>query len=125
LDKEYKKHQCPPDRVFNVDVTGLATVQSKVVGVIARNGKRQIAALASAERGGLMTVIVAMSASGHFIPPQIIFPRKNMNNQQMRGSPPGAVGVVHPSGWVQAHIFAQWFMHFLEKLNHLRTLLRC
>jgi hypothetical protein len=64
-----------------------------------------------------MTVIVAMSASGQFIPSLIIFPRKNMNNQQMRGSPPGAVGVVHPLGWVQAHIFAQRFMHFLKKVK--------
>jgi hypothetical protein len=96
------------------------------VDVIARKGKRQIASLTSAERGGLMTVIVVMSASGQFIPPLIIFSRKNINKQLMRDSPAGAVGVAHPSGWVQAHIFTQWFMHFLEKkVNHLRTLLRC
>jgi hypothetical protein len=38
-----------------------------------------------------------------------------MNNQLMRDIPPGAVRVAHPSGWVQAHISSQWFMHFLEK----------
>jgi hypothetical protein len=73
LDEEYEKHQYPPDRIFSVDETGLTAVQSKVIDVIARKGKRQIASLTSAERGGLMTVIVAMSASGQFIPPLITF----------------------------------------------------
>jgi hypothetical protein len=87
------------------------------VDVITHKGKRQIVSQTSGERGGLITVIVAMSASGQFIPPLIIFPRRNMNNELMRGSPPGAVGVAHPSGWIQAHIFTQWFMHFLEKVK--------
>jgi hypothetical protein len=85
------------------------------VDVIARKGKGQIASLTSAERVGLMIVIVDMSAKRQLISPLIIFPRKNMNNQLMRGSPPGAVGVAHPSSWVQAHTFTQWLMHFLER----------
>ncbi|KAJ8928650.1 hypothetical protein NQ314_018743 [Rhamnusium bicolor] len=60
--------------------------------------KRQIASLTSAERGSLITVIACMNAGGEFVPPTLIFPRKNMNVQLMCDTPPGAIGEVHPSG---------------------------
>ncbi|KAJ4429070.1 hypothetical protein ANN_26071 [Periplaneta americana] len=116
LLEAYNKHNYPEDRVYNVDETGLTIVQSKIPYVIGRKGKRQVGALTSAERGATITVIACMSASGHFVPPAVIFPRKNMSDQLMRGSPPGAVGFAHPSGWVQSNIFAQWLMHFIEKV---------
>ncbi|CAH1981905.1 unnamed protein product [Acanthoscelides obtectus] len=37
-----------------------------------------------------------------------------MNMQLMKGAPPGSIGVAHPSGWVQCHIFTQWFRHFIQ-----------
>lgn len=64
-----------------------------------------------------MTIVIAMNVTGHFVPPYIIFPRKNMSEQLMRGSPPGAVGVAHPSGWIQMHIFTNWFKHFIKHTN--------
>lgn len=103
-----------PNNVYNVDETGLTIVQTKVSPVIGLKGKRQIASLTSAERGALITVIFCMSAAGNFVPPLVIFPRKNMNIQLMKGAPPGSVGVAHPSGWVQSHIFTQWFSHFIQ-----------
>ncbi|GBP82415.1 hypothetical protein EVAR_99106_1 [Eumeta japonica] len=33
----------------------------------------------------------------------------------MKGAPPGAIGKVHPSGWIQAHLFTEWFKHFLKR----------
>lgn len=117
LDAEYDEHKYPAERVYNVDETGLTIVQSKVAAVVARKGKRQIAALTSAERGATITIIACMSASGHFVPPAVIFPRTNMSNQLMKGSPPGSIGFAHPSGWVQADIFTKWFEHFIEKVK--------
>lgn len=114
LEAEFDKNKFTPQQVYNVDETGLTVVQSKISEVIGLKGKRQVAALTSAERGGLMTVIAAMSASGVFVPPMIIFPRKNMNQQLMKGAPPGSVGVCHPSGWVQTNLFSQWFVHFIK-----------
>lgn len=117
LEAAYEKHNYSAERVYNVDETGLTVVQSKIPNVIGRKGKRQIAALTSAERGATITVIACMSASGHFVPPLVIFPRKNMNILLMRGAPPGTIGVAHPSGWVQTNIFTQWFNHFIEKVK--------
>lgn len=117
LEEAYKKYNYPADRVYNVDETGLTIVQSKIPYMVGRKGKRQIAALTSAERGATITVIACISASGHYVPPLVIFPQKNMNNQLMRGAPPGTIGLAHPSGWVQANIFTTWFKHFVEKVN--------
>ncbi|GBP43090.1 hypothetical protein EVAR_96352_1 [Eumeta japonica] len=91
LGAELQKRHYPPDRIFNVDETGLTIVQSKIPEVI---GKRQEAnrALTSAERGSLMTVVCCMSASGIHIPPMMIFPRKNFTDILMKGAPPGAIG---------------------------------
>lgn len=114
LDAEFEKHNYPADCIYNVDETGLTVVQSKVSEVIGLKGKRQISSLTSAERGGLITIVAAMSAGGTFIPPLMIFPRKNMNQQLMKGAPAGAVGVCHPSGWIQSNIFVQWFDHFIK-----------
>ena len=50
LESVYEKHNYPAERIFNVDETGLTIVQSRVPHVIGRRGKRQIAALTSAER---------------------------------------------------------------------------
>ncbi|XP_069693143.1 tigger transposable element-derived protein 1-like [Periplaneta americana] len=115
LDSLFAQHQFSAERVFNVDETGLSVVQSKIPQIIGLKGKRQIGALTAAERGSLMTVIVCMSAGGSFVPPMIIFPRKNMSQHLMRGAPPGSISACHPSGWVQSNLFKQWFEHFIEK----------
>jgi len=95
----------------------LTVVSSKIPQIIGRKGKRQISMATSAERGSLITIICAMNAAGTFVPPMIIFPRKNMTNALMKGAPPGSIGVAHPSGWVQTNLFTQWFKHFIDKTN--------
>jgi uncharacterized protein YraI len=117
LEELYTKNNYPPNRIYNVDESGLTIVQSKIPQIIGHKGKRQVAALTSAERGSLMTIVVCMNATGHFVPPFIIFPRKNMSAQLMRGCPPGSVGVAHPSGWIQMNIFTDWFKHFIQHTN--------
>ncbi|XP_046660673.1 uncharacterized protein LOC124358492 [Homalodisca vitripennis] len=103
----------PAHRVFNVDETGLMTVQSKSSKILALKGRRQVGTLTSAERGQLSTFVVCMSAGGYFIPPFVIFPRLRMKAELQDGAPPGTMVVCHPSGWMQSEIFLQWFEHFL------------
>lgn len=117
LTAEYEKHSYAADRVFNVDETGLSVVQSKIPRVVGLKGKRQVGAITSAERGSLVTVICCMSASGIFVPPMMIFPRKNFSEVLMKGAPAGSIGRCHPSGWIQAHLFTEWFEHFVKKTN--------
>lgn len=55
-----------------------------------------------------------MNACGNFVPPMIIFPRKNLAQDLMDGAPPGSIAGCHPSGWIQSHLFTGWFQHFIK-----------
>lgn len=114
LEDVYEKGKFTPDRIYNVDESGITVVQSKLAKVIGLKGKKQIAALTSGERGALITIVACMNASGSFVPPLVIFPRKNMSEQLKKGAPPGTIFAAHPSGWIQIVSFTQWFRHFIE-----------
>lgn len=109
------KHQ--PHRIYNCDETGISIVQHKHTKVIGMKGKRQISALQAAERGCLVTVVTCFSAAGHYVPPLIIFPRKNMKLELMNGAPPASIYACHPSGWIQTELFTQWLRHFIEHVK--------
>jgi len=55
-----------------------------------------------------------MIPTGHFIPPLLVFPRKNMKQELMNGIPPGSIHACHPLGWIQSEIFSQWFLLFMK-----------
>ncbi|XP_045466600.1 uncharacterized protein LOC123675298 [Harmonia axyridis] len=117
LEKVQEEKNFSPSQIFNVDECGICIVQSKCPKILALKGKRQIGTLTSAERGSLITVVMCMSADGTFVPPLIIFPRKNSNEQLKKGAPSGAIFRFHPSGWIQTDQFTAWFDHFIEKVR--------
>lgn len=117
LEGVFEKHNYTPDRIYNVDESGIDIVQTKVPEIIGLRGKRQIGSLTSAERGLLITIVVSMNAAGTFVPPLVIFPRKNMNSQLEKGAPAGTIFAVHPSGWIQTNLFTNWFQHFVETVK--------
>lgn len=55
-----------------------------------------------------------MSAAGNYVPPLLIFSRKNASELIKKGAPPGSIFAFHPSGWIQTDIFSQWFNHFID-----------
>lgn len=75
-EKELEKINYDGHKVYNVDETGLTVVQHKMQKVVALKGKKQISNLTSAERGALITVVTCMNATGNFVPPLFVFPRK-------------------------------------------------
>ena len=77
-----------PQNIYNLDETGVTTVQKpgKVVSVI---GKKQVGATASQERGELVTLCCATNAIGNSIPPFYIFPRVNFKSVFLKRAPPG------------------------------------
>jgi hypothetical protein len=78
------------------------------------SGKKVVASLTSAERGNLITVVTCMNATGTYVPPLILFPRKNMKQELMDGARAGSISACHPSGWIQTDIFTEWFDHFVH-----------
>ena len=113
LADELEKKKYSAQQVWNMDESGLSTVQ-KPGKILALKGKRQVGKMTSSERGHTTTVICAVSASGSYIPPLFIFARKCMNDQLMRGSPPGSIGMCTSSGWTDSEIFIKWLQHFVS-----------
>eukprot|EP00794_Sanderia_malayensis_P018367 gene18367-20214_t len=96
------------NRVFGI------TCVHKPVKVIAPKGKRVVASVASGERGQTTTIICAMSATGTFVPPLMIFKRKRMNPELIERAPPGTIGGVSDSGWVDTDLFFKFVKHFVK-----------
>ncbi|XP_072384452.1 uncharacterized protein [Diabrotica undecimpunctata] len=97
LEAIFAKYDLSPDRIWNVDETGVTTVQ-KLSKVLAQKGKRQVGGLTSAERGVNTTLVCAMSATGNFLAPAFIFARKRIKPELMDNAPNGSVAFAQDKG---------------------------
>jgi hypothetical protein len=103
--------------IYNVDETGISTVQTPG-RILAAKGSKQIGKITSAERGQNITAVCVMNAAGVFnVPPAFIFPRKNMTATLLKGAPPGNVGYAVQSGWMDSQTFITWLQHFQQHVN--------
>lgn len=101
-----------PHRIFNMDETGFSTVPNSHAKVICMKGVRNVGAIASAERGKMMTMALAVSADGRYIPPFFIFPRVRMQQTFLALAPVGSGGSANASGWMMAPDFLMFLQHF-------------
>lgn len=74
LDQAMKKYNFPPENIYNLDETGVTTVQ-KPLKVVAEKGIKQVSWVTSEEKGEIVTMCATVNAAGHSIPPFFIFPR--------------------------------------------------
>jgi hypothetical protein len=105
-----------------MDETGVTTVQTPD-RVIGRCGCKQIGRLVSAERGKLVTLALAVSATGNTVPPFFIFPRVNFRAHFLNGAPAGSEGDVNPTGWMKAEHFLKFVKHFVSHVKPSNLLL--
>uniref|UniRef100_A0A2S2NP39 Jerky-like n=1 Tax=Schizaphis graminum TaxID=13262 RepID=A0A2S2NP39_SCHGA len=105
------KYKFEAQHIYNLDETGITTVQN-TEKVVALKGKKQIGAITSGERGTLVTMCLAVNATGNFIPPMFIFPRVNYKDFFIRGGPTGCIGAANKSGWMQGEEFLIFMKHF-------------
>ncbi|XP_046388449.1 uncharacterized protein LOC124157622 [Ischnura elegans] len=117
LESIYTEYKIQPNDIYNVDETGILTVPNKPSKVLALRGRKQVGSLSSAERGILVTVETCMSASGNFMPPMFVFPRKRENPLLMDDAPPGSFACYHESGWINNETFLVWFKKFIDFSN--------
>lgn len=73
--------------------------------------------MTSAERGQHVTVVCCMGTTGHFVPPALIFPRKNWKHELLDGAPVGTLGLVQEKGWMTGEVFLQWLEHFCQHVK--------
>ncbi|KAJ8951749.1 hypothetical protein NQ318_012600 [Aromia moschata] len=57
------------------------------------------------ERGTLVTTCCIVNATGQYLPPAMVFPRTHFTDHMPKGAPPGTLGLVTPSGWMNAELF--------------------
>jgi hypothetical protein len=98
-------------RIFNMDESGLTTVQ-KPARVLSLKGKHQVGAITSGERGVNTTVVCCVNPSGQYVPPMLIFKRKRMKEELKNGAPPGSLVTNNKSGWMDEDLFMDWLRHF-------------
>lgn len=85
LDTLMDKYHFAASRVFNMDETGISSVQ-KPGHILAPKGQKQVGGVTSWERGRNITAVCAFSASGIYVPPMFIYPRKRMTPLLERGA---------------------------------------
>ena len=78
-----------PEAIWNVDETGVISVQ-RPCKIVAKRGAKQVGAVVSQERGTLVTVCCGVNAIGNHIPPYFIFPRVNVQQHWKLTAPPGS-----------------------------------
>jgi len=105
-----------PYNIWNVDETGLSTVQ-KPRGIVALKGSKQVGSLTSGERGQHVTLCCAVSAAGNTVPPMFVFPRVKYYDHFVRDGPQGAIGVSYPSGWMTSDNFLVFLKHFTDHVK--------
>lgn len=116
LEKIYEQRIFPATRIFNVDETGISTVQ-KPGKILATKGQRQVGFVTSWERGRNITVVCSVNAAGSFVPPMFIFPRKRMSPQLEKGGPAGAIYRCSHNGWINEELFVEWLHHFKDNVK--------
>ena len=105
-----------PMQVYNADETGV-TIVHKPSKVVAELGRRNVYCVTSAERGKTHTVLSCVSASGHVLPPCIVYPRKRKVPDNFReGAVPGTLFAHSDSGWMNCDIYLEWFEFFLRNI---------
>jgi len=117
LEKAKSRHSFQAKDIYNVDETGCMTVQ-QCGRVVAPTGAKQVGAIASAERGQLVTLCCAVNAAGQALPPMFIFPRVYFKDNFIRDGPPGCIGTAHPSGWMTGDGFLRFMKHFVHQVSY-------
>lgn len=106
-----EKYNFGAESIWNTDETGLTTV-NKPKKIVASKGLKQVGKMTSGERGELVTACCTINALGGYIPPFMIFPRKNWQSRMIAGAPTGTDGSSFPSSWMTAENFVKFFKHF-------------
>lgn len=117
LEKLIDENKIDATRIYNVDETGINTVQNKCQKILGRKGKKKIGSVSSGERGVNTTFVACASASGNYVPPMLIFKRVRMNNDLKVGAPPGSLVEISETGYITSELFLKWFKHFIETVK--------
>lgn len=107
LKQVLEQYNFTPDRIYNVDETGISVVPKTSPKIVATKGRKQVGGLTACERGETVTAEISMSATGEFMSPMLIFPRVKENLELLDGATSGAWAQFHKSGYMQMDLFVK------------------
>ena len=111
-----------PNRIYNADETGMPLNHS-APKIVTGRGHKKVRYRTSGNKSQI-TVIGCVSATGHAIPPFVIFDSKSLNMEWREGEVPGTSYGLSNKGWVDTELFRGWLTdHFLEHAVGVRPLL--
>ena len=79
--------------------------------------------ITAAEKGRTNTILASGSASGHALPPMIIFPRQRVSLDLMSGAPADTLFTGTTLGWINSVVFFKWFKFFVSQIPPKRPVL--
>ena len=111
-----------PSQIFNIDESGFP-LNPKPPKTLCCRGTKTPSVFTSTDRSQI-TVVGCVSASGHAIPPMVIWDRKTLSPDLANGEVPGTIYGLSDKGWIDMELFDTWFKrHFLRHAPAARPLL--
>lgn len=95
-----------PSRIFNMDETGMP-LDPKQLKRVALKGTKKVQGPASGNKSQI-TVVASANASGHVLPPMVIFKGERFNHQWSIGEVPDTLYGMSQSGWIDSELFFYW-----------------
>ena len=102
-----------PHQIYNCDETGLTCVHKRS-RVKAPTEKHVVSSAKSGEKGVTTTVLCAVSATGHYVPPLMIFKRKRLKLELTDNAPAGTIQGCSKNGWVNTELFIKYIKQVCE-----------
>lgn len=113
LEEMMEKFKFLPRNIYNVDETGISSVQDPGK-IVTQKGQKRVGSITSGERGKTVTAVCAVSATGVYLPPMFIYARQRHSPPLEYDGPRGAIYRCSKNGWINEDLFVDWLRHFAE-----------
>ena len=111
-----------PACIYNCDETGLP-LSPKSPKVVSEVGAKDPSCITGNTKSQI-TVLACANATGHAVPPFVVYDRKSLNPKLTSGEVPGSLYGLSPTGWIDRSLFNDWFFdHFLTNIPAARPVL--
>ncbi|XP_054724111.1 jerky protein homolog-like [Uloborus diversus] len=108
-----------PERIFNLDETGLGTDARNCGVFVAKNARTAYQKSATCGKT-MFSVLFCVSANGKNMPPFTVYKSKHIYDTWTQGGPSGAMYGCTDSGWMTDKVFEQWIKHFSKYVENLQ-----
>ena len=114
LEENVAKFNIAPDRIFNLDETGLTT-DARCNKVLVPRSSRDSYMLAATCGKTSYSVLFCVSGTGIYLPPFVVYKGKTSLPSELR--PPGCTFAFTKSGWMGDIVFEKCFEVFFRKIH--------